>query len=96
MNTKYCFEELDINGVSVAEAIAALQAWEAENPEATESSLNIYSDGYEGAGVEITFHRPMTEVELDAFKIQQANAVAYQQERDRAEYIRLKVLFEGN
>jgi hypothetical protein len=96
MNTKYCFEELDINGVSVAEAIAALQAWEAENPEATESCLNIYSDGYEGAGVEITFHRPMTEVELSVMEIQQANAIAYQEERDRNEYERLKAKYEGN
>ena len=95
MNKKYCYEELDINGVSVAEAIAALQAWETENPDATDSALNIYSDG-ESAGVELNFYRPMTEIELEAQKAQQANAAAYQQERDRAEYIRLKVLFEGN
>ena len=95
MNTKYCYEELDINGVSVAEAIAALQAWEAENPEATESSLNVYSDG-ESAGIELTFYRPMTEVELGVLKIQQANAAEYQEARDRTEYERLKAKYEGN
>lgn len=95
MNKKYCYEELDINGVSVAEAIAALQAWETENPDATDSNLNVYSDG-ESAGVELTFYRPMTEVELGVLKIQQANAAAYQEERDRTEYERLKAKYEGN
>ena len=95
MNTKYCFEELDINGVSVAEAIAALQSWETENPDATESAINVYSDG-ESAGIEITFHRPMTELELNVQKIQKANSDQWQEERDRAEYERLKAKYEGN
>jgi hypothetical protein len=95
MNMKYCYEELDINGVTVAEAIAALQAWETENPDATDSALNIYSDG-ESAGVELTFYRPMTEVELGVLKIQQANTAAYQEESDRKEYERLKAKYEGN
>lgn len=95
MNIKYCFEELDINGVSVAEAIAALQAWETENPDATESAINVYSDG-ESAGIELNFYRPMNELELNLLKIQQANSDAYQEERDRAEYERLKAKYEGN
>jgi hypothetical protein len=95
MNTRYCFEELDIHGVSVAEAIAALQAWETENPDATESSISVYSDEA-SVGVEVTFQRPLTELEINIQKIQQANYDAAQEARDRLEYDRLKAKFEGN
>ena len=90
---KYEYDYLDIDYVSVAEAIAALQAWQAEHPDAVEDSISLHSDG---GSLEINYQRPMTEIELGVKRIQEANHAAYQEERDRAEYIRLKILFEGS
>ena len=93
MSMKYEYDYLDIDYFTVAEAIAALQAWEAEHPDAVEVSISLPSDG---GSLEINYQRPMTEIELGVKKIQEANHAAYQEERDHIEYQRLKAKFEGN
>ena len=93
MQMKYEYDYLDIDYFTVAEAIAALQVWEAEHPDAVEVSISLPSDG---GSLEINYQRPMTEIELGVKKIQEANHAAYQEERDRIEYNRLKAKFEGN
>ena len=93
MQMKYEYDYLDIDYFSVAEAIAALQAWEAEHPDAVEVSISLPSDG---GSLEINYQRPMTEIELSVKKIQEANHSVYMEERDRIEYERLKAKFEGN
>jgi hypothetical protein len=95
MNTVLEYETIDIDGCSVTEVIAALQTWEAENPEAVNTNFSILYDG-EGAYAEIAFQRPMTELEINIQKIQRANYDAAQEARDRNEYVRLKAKFEGN
>ena len=89
MELKYDYESLDINGVSVAEAIAALQAWETETPEATEAVFNIYPDG-DSAFAEIRFYRPHTSEELEAIKTAKQKAAEWQEQHDRETYERLK------
>lgn len=91
---KYDYEYIDIDDKSVAEVIAALQAWETENPDATDSSIGLPDHGY--GSIEITFQRPMTETEIVTYNAQLANSARYVEERDRAEYDRLKTKFEGN
>lgn len=93
MSMKYEYDYLDIDYFTVADAIAALQAWEAEHPDAVEVSISLPSDG---GSLEINYQRPMTEIELGVKKIQEANHAAYQEERDHIEYQRLKAKFEGN
>ena len=92
---KYGWENLDLNGCSVPEVIAALQTWEAENPTAVDTCLSLYSDG-ESAYAEVTFHRPMTEEEIALKAREETSMREYAEQRDRAEYIRLKILFEGS
>lgn len=94
MELKYNYETLDINGVSVAEAIAALQAWETENPEATDTVFNVYSDG-DYAFVEINFYRPYTADELEAIKEAEQKAAEWQERHERELYERLKEKFEN-
>lgn len=92
---KYDWESLDLNGCSVPEVILALQTWEAENPTAVDTSLSLYTDG-DSAYAEVTFHRPMTEEEIALKAREEASILEYAAQRDRAEYIRLKILFEGS
>jgi hypothetical protein len=95
MSMKYNYETLDISGMTVSDAIIALQAWKDENPDAVEDYLVVNYDG-EDSYVEVNFQRPMTETELEAQKAQQAQYAIYQEEADRAQYERLKAKFEGN
>lgn len=95
MSMKYNYETLDISGMTVSDAIIALQAWKDENPDAVEDYLVVNYDG-EDSYVEVNFRRPMTEQELEAKKAQEAQYVIYQEEADRAQYERLKAKFEGN
>ena len=92
MRMKYDYRFLNIDGLSIAEAIAALQTWEAENPDAIDSFIDLG----EVSTIEITFQRPMTETEIALEDTQLANRARFVEERDRAEYERLKAKFEGN
>ena len=94
MELKYDHESLDINGVSVAEVIGALQAWETETPEATEAVFNIYPDG-NSAFAEISFYRPHTSEELEAIKTAKQKAAEGQERRERELYELLKEKFEN-
>lgn len=89
------YENLDLDGASVAEAIAALQTWLTENPDAVDDTLYSSYDG-ESSYIEICFQRPMTEEELNIQKIQQVRADEWQEKRDLETYNRLKAKFEGN
>ena len=95
MRMKYVYETLEIEGMPIADAIVALQAWKDENPDAVHDYLSVGYDG-DSSYVEVHFQRPMNEVELGVQKIQEANHAAYLEERDRTEYERLKAKFEGN
>lgn len=86
---KYIIQNIDINGTSVAEAIAALQAWETENPEATESTVGFYSDGGYSS-VEISFYRPYTSAELEQMKVSEQRALELKEKQERETYERLK------
>jgi hypothetical protein len=92
---KYDYETLDIDGVEIADAISMLQEWVDENPEAAKAVINLGSDG-DSTYLEVSFERPYTETELEFQKTQAANYAAYQEERDRTEYERLKAKYEGN
>lgn len=96
MRMRYDWGPLDINGCSVPDAILALQTWQAENPEAVDTTFSVGYDGDSGGYTEVSFQRPMTEMELSLEKIQQANVAEHQEERDRKEYERLKAKYEGN
>lgn len=95
MRMRYDYETLDISGCTVPDAILALQTWQAENTGAVDTTFNVCYDGDSGY-TEVSFMRPMTEMELNLEKIQQSNAAEYQEERDRKEYERLKAKYEGN
>ena len=86
MELKYDYDSLDVNGVSVAEVIAALQAWETENPEATDAIFSLYSDGGDSAFAEVCFYRPLTPEELEDIK----TAKQWQERRERELYELLK------
>jgi len=92
---KYVYETLEIEGMTISEAIVALQAWKDENPDAVNDYISV---GYDGdcSYIEAHFQRPMNEIELGVQKIQEANHAAYIEQRDREEYDRLKAKFEGN
>lgn len=86
---KYIIQDIDIGEESVAEVIAALQAWETENPEATESTVRFRSDGVYSS-VEISFYRPYTSEELEQMKASEQKALEWQEQRERETYERLK------
>ena len=92
---KYCYDSLDIEGVSITDAIAALQAWKDEHPDAENENLTFGWDG-DDPYFEVTYHRPMRADELEWHEKQQAAALEYQEQHDRKEYERLKAKFEGN
>ena len=102
MELKYDYQTLDINGLPVAEVISALQAWEAENPEATNAAFYIYSDTeYSSLGkstslfAEIGFHRPYIEEEIEDIKTAKQKAAEWQERRERELYELLKEKFEN-
>ena len=95
MSLKYIYENLEIEGMPIADAIVALQAWKDENPEAVHDYLSVGYDG-ESSFVEVHFQRPMTEKELEQHNAQVASHAQWQEERDRTEYERLKAKYEGN
>jgi hypothetical protein len=93
--TRYDYETLDVQGLSVAEAISVLQAWETENAEATETCLQLYSDG-DSAYLEVSFQVPLTPQEIEDKKQREEAFLALQEERERETYERLKAKYEGN
>lgn len=95
MSMKFIYKTLEIDGMSIADAIVALQTWKNENPDAVEDYLSINYDG-DYSYVEVHFQRPMTETELEFQKAQEAQYAVYQEEADRAQYERLKAKYEGN
>jgi len=93
---KYEYDSsVDLNHMSVQEAIEALQTWQSEHPDAVDDSISLYSDG-EGAYCEINFSRPMTELEIQESTQREAEYAKYLEKRDVEEYERLKAKFEGN
>lgn len=92
---KYAYESINFDGLTIAEAIASLQAWEAENPEAVGAYINLTSNG-EYAECEINFQRPYTAAEIEQNEIYAQRAREYQEEKDRQDYERLKAKYEGN
>jgi hypothetical protein len=91
---KYDYDTLSIEGVSVAEAIEALQEWQASNPEATDTTISLPS--YEGATeLEVCFYRPFTSAELEAIKVNESIWEARREAQDRETYERLKAKYEG-
>jgi hypothetical protein len=96
MELKYCCQSIDIDGLSVAEAISALQAWENENSEsATDSHIAVYPDGSGGAHVEIWYYRPYTEEEIASKKLYEKLWEERKEAADLAEYERLKAKYEN-
>lgn len=89
MILKNNYENIDIDGLSVAEAIAALQAWETENPEATDSTFRMFSDE-ESAYAEISFSRPYTQKELEQIKAYEQRDLENREKQERQTYERLK------
>ena len=87
---KFTYESIDIDGASVADVIAALQAWETENPEATESRVRFHSDGDYYSCVEISFYRPYTNEELEQIKVSEQKSLEWQEKQERETYERLK------
>lgn len=85
MELKYCYTRLDLSGMSVSEVIAALQAWEAQNPEAVNTYLEIYD-----RSAEIRYYRPYTAAELEIITFNQEKVQAAKKAKERAEYERLK------
>jgi hypothetical protein len=92
---KYNFENLDIDGVSVEEAMTALQTWKDENPDAVKDVINLIYDG-DSTYLEITFERPMTEKELEDYEQTIAAQARSLEQYERETYERLKAKFEGN
>lgn len=95
MSTKYIYETIEIDGMTVSDAIVALQTWKNENPTAVEDYLSVNYDG-DHSYVEVNFQRPMTEEEIEAKKELEAKYAIYQEEAERSQYERLKAKFEGN
>ena len=96
MNMKYDYDaSVDLNGMTLQEAIAALETWVAENPGAVDDTITLYSDG-EGAYSQIDFQRPMTELEIEQRNNREAEYAKYTEKRELEEYERLKAKFEGN
>jgi hypothetical protein len=89
MELKYEYESLDLQRVKVSEAIAILQSWESENPEAVEDYISLYSDG-ESAWAEVCFCRPYTEEELEEMKARDEAHAAHVEQLERETYERLK------
>lgn len=92
---KHCFDHLDIDGISIAEAIVALQAWKDEHPEAQNDYLSFGWDG-DDPYFEVGYNRPMHAHELEFHQKQQAAAAEWQEKHDREIYERLKAKFESN
>lgn len=86
------YTRLYIENSSVAEAIAMLQAWETENPEATQDWISIEYDGDDCIFV-VFFRRPMTEEEIDLYSKQLAESAAWQERIERETYERLKAKY---
>ena len=96
MNMKYDYDaSVDLNGMTLQEAIAALETWVAENPGAVNDIITLYCDG-EGAYSQIDFQRPMTELEIEQRTQREAEYAKYAEKRELEEYNRLKAKFEGN
>ena len=87
---KFTYESIDIDGASVADVIAALQAWETENPEATKSTVRFHSDEGYYSSVEISFYRPYTNEELEQIKVSEQKSLEWQEKQERETYERLK------
>lgn len=92
---KFCYETLDIDGASVANAISALQAWKEENPDAVDDYLTFGWDG-DDPYFEVAYNRPMHAHELEFHEKQQAAYREMQEQNERETYERLKAKFEGN
>lgn len=92
---KHCFDMLDIDGISIADTIAVLQAWKDEHPDAENDYLSFGWDGDEPY-FEVGYNRPMDAHELEFHEKQQAAAAEWQEKHDRETYERLKAKFEGN
>lgn len=93
MSLKCTYETLEINGMPIADAIVALQAWKDKNPEAVHDYLSV---DYDGDNIEVNFQRPMTEKELEEYNAQLASYAQRQEEQERKTYERLKAKYEGN
>jgi hypothetical protein len=92
--TRYDYETLDIDGLSVTDAIAALYAWENENPEATETRLQLCYDG-DSAYLEVSFQVPLTPQEIEDKKQREAEWANKVEKHERETYERLKIKYEG-
>jgi hypothetical protein len=92
MDTKYEYNSLDIQGFTVADAIAALQAWETENPEAINSCVQLYSDG-DDVHLELSWQVPLTPEEIELKKEQKARSLAIIEQNERQTYERLKAKY---
>lgn len=87
---KFVIQDIDIDGASVEDVIAALQAWETENPEATESRVRFPSDYDCDSSVSISFYRPYTNKELEQIKVSEQKSLEWQEKQERETYERLK------
>lgn len=96
MSMKHFYETLELDGMSISDAIVALQAWKDENPDAVDDYLSVSCYREDNCYIEVNAQRPMTEAELEAKKAKEAQYAIYQEEAERSQYERLKAKFEGN
>jgi len=87
------FNHIEINNLTISEVIAALQAWETENPEALDAVLVLDYDT--DAYAEVSFNSPMTELEIQEDEERKLKVKKWREQAEHNEYLRLKAKFEG-
>ncbi len=92
---KICYDTLDIDGLSITDAIAALYSWENEHPDAEDDILSFNWDG-DDPYLEVVYKRPMNAEEIEFAEKHQAAMLDRQEQYERETYERLKAKFEGN
>lgn len=95
MQMQHEVEVLPIDGLSVVDAISALQAWSKNHPDISNDSISFSYDVDYFTFAEVYYQRPMTEKELVAHDEIIARTTLKCEERELAEYNRLKAKFEG-
>lgn len=91
---RHVYETLDIDGISIVDAIAALQAWNDEHQDVVETRLGFGWDG-DDPYFEVGYQRPMTPEELNEYNSGIISAAEYNEQYERETYERLKAKYEG-